>query len=74
MVSAYWTGLLGLFTKRNVAINFRGDGGDGWIVENSAERKINVEGLLNLGEKLSAEERMSAEKEEVVVRIDMVNL
>src|ERR1700676_1647939 len=56
-----------------MAIDLRRNGSDGRIVKDGTERKVDVKGFLNLGEKLSAEKRVSAEKKEIVVRIDLAD-
>src|ERR1700676_668820 len=56
-----------------MAIDLRRNGSDGRIVKDGTERKVDVKGFLNLGEKVSAEKRVSAEKKEIVVWIDLAD-
>jgi hypothetical protein len=50
-----WLRGIDLFAERANAVNFRGDGSNGWIVEHRAEGQIDLESTLDFGKELSAE-------------------
>ena len=50
-----WLRRVDLFAERANAVNFRGDGSNGWIVEHRAEGQIDLESTLDFGKELSAE-------------------